>query len=142
MIGGYRAELDAARTRLAASPATVVETAAGPIEYLDVGHGPPVLWVHGVVGGCDQAPRMSQLYLGDGFRIIAVSRFGYLHSRLPGGLRRRGHADAELAALASDILGMGSRTAADRLCACAVARWLRAGLVGCWLVPKNWVEGP
>ena len=32
MIGGYRAELDAAHERLEGSPATVVETATGPIE--------------------------------------------------------------------------------------------------------------
>jgi pimeloyl-ACP methyl ester carboxylesterase len=108
VIGGYRDELDAARTRLVASPATVVTTAAGPIEYLDIGDGPPVLWVHGVVGGCDQAPRMTQGYLGDGFRIIAVSRFGYLRSPLPADSSAVAQADRYSALL--DVLGIARVT--------------------------------
>jgi pimeloyl-ACP methyl ester carboxylesterase len=53
------------------------------IEYVDNGQGLPILWVHGVVGGSDQGIGMSRMYIGEGFRIIAVSRFGYGLSPLP-----------------------------------------------------------
>jgi len=78
----YKRDLDAARSRVHASGSRVAETEHGPIEYVDWGDGPPVLWVHGVVGGSDQGPAMSQVYMGEGFRTIAVSRFGYLRSLL------------------------------------------------------------
>lgn len=61
----------------------VAESGHGPIEYIDCGNGLPVLWVHGIVGGADQSPGMVWTYLGGGFRVIAVSRFGYLQSSLP-----------------------------------------------------------
>jgi pimeloyl-ACP methyl ester carboxylesterase len=47
------------------------------------GRGTPVLWVHGVVGGSDQGPLWARRFLGEGFRVVAVSRFGYLGSPLP-----------------------------------------------------------
>jgi pimeloyl-ACP methyl ester carboxylesterase len=34
-------------------------------------------------GGADQGPATAQSYLGEGFRVIAISRFGYLGSPLP-----------------------------------------------------------
>jgi 2-hydroxy-6-oxonona-2,4-dienedioate hydrolase len=56
------------------------ETPLGKIEYMDYGKGQPILLVHGVMGGCDHGLDISQELFGDGFRIIAVSRFGYLGS--------------------------------------------------------------
>jgi pimeloyl-ACP methyl ester carboxylesterase len=79
----YRQDLAAARRRLRDCGSRSVETRLGPIECWIQGEGPPVLWVHGIVGGADQAPQSSQAYLGGEFRIIAVSRFGYLGSPLP-----------------------------------------------------------
>ena len=79
----YRRELAMAESRVRASGSQIAETGHGPIEYIDCGHGPPVLWVHGILGGVDQGPGMAQTYLGEGFRIIAISRFGYLQSPLP-----------------------------------------------------------
>ncbi len=79
----YRRDLAAARDRVEASGSSVVETRLGAIEASIFGEGPPVLLVHGVVGGCDQGRAMARAYVGDGFQIIAVSRFGYLRSPLP-----------------------------------------------------------
>jgi 2-hydroxy-6-oxonona-2,4-dienedioate hydrolase len=42
-----------------------------------------VVGVPGILGGADQAQQSSQAYLGPGFQLMAVSRFGYLGSPLP-----------------------------------------------------------
>lgn len=65
-------------SRLAATP-------AGLIEYAEGGSGPPVLVIHGSGGGFDQGALIAQAVLGDDFRWIAPSRFGYLRSELPEG---------------------------------------------------------
>lgn len=55
-------------------------TKAGPIEYAVVGEGPAVLSVHGVLGGYDQGLVVSKPLVDAGFKVIAVSRFGYLRT--------------------------------------------------------------
>jgi hypothetical protein len=40
---------------------TVVQTAKGPIEYAEIGHGPPVLLTHGDPGGYDQVYQVVKL---------------------------------------------------------------------------------
>lgn len=47
-----------------------------------MGRRPPVLLVHGVVGGCDVPPSWRAL-VPSGYRIIAPSRFGYLGAAMP-----------------------------------------------------------
>ena len=79
----YKRDLEAAKTRVRLSGSRMVDTTSGQIEYVAFGDGLPVLWVHGVVGGSDQGPQMTEAYLGKGFRTIAISRFGYLDSPLP-----------------------------------------------------------
>ncbi len=80
----YRRETRTAAARLAAG-SRVVETACGPVEYAVVGAGPPALVVHGGGGGYDQGLLFARfLGLSDRFRCVAVSRFGYLRSPLPG----------------------------------------------------------
>jgi pimeloyl-ACP methyl ester carboxylesterase len=59
---------------------TVVPSPYGDIEYLEGGEGTTVLVVHGSGGGYDQGELLAQAVLGDGFRWIAPSRFGYLGS--------------------------------------------------------------
>jgi pimeloyl-ACP methyl ester carboxylesterase len=100
----YRQDLAAARRRVAASGSHLAETAAGPVEYVNFGEGPPVLWIHGVVGGSDQGRGMVDAYLGEGFRTIAPSRFGYLRSTLPPEASPEAQADAYAALL--DTLGL------------------------------------
>jgi pimeloyl-ACP methyl ester carboxylesterase len=61
----------------------VVQTARGEIEYGEAGAGFPVLVVHGAGGGYDHSLLVGQFILGDDYRVIAVSRFGYLRSPAP-----------------------------------------------------------
>lgn len=79
----YKSDLKEQYRRISSLKSEIFETPAGTIEYLDYGSGQPVLLIHGVVGGCDQAADMSDSFFGEDFRIIAVSRFGYLKSPLP-----------------------------------------------------------
>jgi 2-hydroxy-6-oxonona-2,4-dienedioate hydrolase len=78
----YRKDLEAARARLDAQR-QVVDSPAGPIEFAESGDGPPVLVIHGAGGGFDQGLDLAAGFLGDGYRAIAPSRFGYLGSPIP-----------------------------------------------------------
>lgn len=60
----------------------MAETACGQIEYADSGSGIPVLSIHGSGGGYDQGLAVVES-LGEGFRVIAPSRFGYLNTPYP-----------------------------------------------------------
>lgn len=94
----YRRDRDAARARLAAVDRTAVETAYGAVEYAERGAGEPLLAIHAIFGGCDQA----LVSVGDMFpgrRVIAPSRFGYLGSALPPGATPADQADAFAALL-------------------------------------------
>jgi pimeloyl-ACP methyl ester carboxylesterase len=99
----YRHDLDAARARLAAVDRTVIQTGFGAVEYAERGAGEPLLAIHAVFGGCDQA-LLSVDDLFPGRRVIAPSRFGYLGSALPPGATPAGQADAYAALL--DALGI------------------------------------
>ena len=64
------------------------------IEYVQGGAGAAVLVVHGSGGGFDQGALIAGAVIGDGFRWIAPSRFGYLGSTLPAGATFETQADA------------------------------------------------
>ena len=98
----YRVDLDRARWRV--SMGTLAKTACGPIEYATVGNGPPVLVVHGAGGGFDQGLDMLGELAQHGFRVIAVSRFGYLRTPLPADASAQAQADAHACLL--DTLGI------------------------------------
>jgi pimeloyl-ACP methyl ester carboxylesterase len=64
----------------------IIQTANGTLEYADLGNGYPVLVVHGAGGGYDQGVLLSEIFFGEHaeeLRIIAPSRFGFLHTPLP-----------------------------------------------------------
>ena len=61
--------------------APIVMTAAGDVELEERGSGTPVLVVHGSPGGIDAARAMGRFLPEDRFRVIALSRPGYLCSR-------------------------------------------------------------
>ncbi len=105
----YLNDMAAARERI--STAQVINTAIGPIQYADVGHGTPVvLAIHGAGGGFDQGLFTAKGALGDdmedNYRIIAPSRFGYLGTPMPsdGDASPAAAADAHAALL--DALGI------------------------------------
>jgi len=86
-------DVQAARKRVTAG-SRMIETKFGRIEYGDAGRGEPVLMVHGAGGGYDQGLLLGDLFLGEGFRLIAPSRFGYLESPLPEDSSLEAQADA------------------------------------------------
>jgi pimeloyl-ACP methyl ester carboxylesterase len=97
----YRRDMNVARARVA-SGSQVVNTRCGSIEYADVGNGPPVLVVHGAGGGFDQGVELAQPLINSRFRVLAVSRFGYLRTPLPPDASPMAQADAHACLL--DVL--------------------------------------
>jgi pimeloyl-ACP methyl ester carboxylesterase len=64
----------------------IINTANGTLEYADVGSCYAVLVVHGAGGGYDQGVLLSKIFFREDnnqIRVIAPSRFGYLHTPLP-----------------------------------------------------------
>jgi 2-hydroxy-6-oxonona-2,4-dienedioate hydrolase len=101
----YRSEIRRARARVAAG-SRMLETASGPIEYAEVGEGRPVLVIHGAGGGYDQGLDLAAGLVRYGFRVIAVSRFGYLRTPLPKDASPAAQADAHAAVLDATIASM------------------------------------
>jgi 2-hydroxy-6-oxonona-2,4-dienedioate hydrolase len=90
---GYVADLERAERRIAVG-GSVAQTACGPIEYADVGEGPALLLVHGAGGGFDQGLELAGEIAEGGFRVITMSRFGYLGTPLPADASPQAQADA------------------------------------------------
>ena len=97
----YRKDIEAANQRID-DEAQLIDPAFGPIEFGESGDGPAVLVVHGAGGGFDQCLDLGRAFLGDGYRIIAPSRFGYLGTPLPADASAQAQADAHLRLL--DVL--------------------------------------
>jgi len=90
----YGRDIRRARARVRAG-GHVVDTACGPVEYaLAGGDGPAVLAVHGAGGGYDQGLDVADGLIERGYRVIAVSRFGYLRTPMPVDASPAAQADA------------------------------------------------
>jgi len=89
----YRRDIHQARERVSTG-SQIAQTPCGPIEYALAGDGPPVLVVHGAGGGFDQGLEIGDPLVNSGFRVIAMSRFGYLRTPLPGNASASAQADA------------------------------------------------
>jgi 2-hydroxy-6-oxonona-2,4-dienedioate hydrolase len=89
----YRRDVGRAYERVATG-GQIAQTRCGPIEYATEGDGPPVLVVHGAGGGFDQGLALGAATAREGFRVIAVSRFGYLRTPLPADGSAAAQADA------------------------------------------------
>ena len=89
----YRRAIHESRQRIA-SGSRIVATSYGPIEYSVVGDGPAVLVVHGAGGGFDQGLHFAKPLIDSSFRVIAMSRFGYLRTPLPKNASAAAQADA------------------------------------------------
>src|SRR5262249_25960266 len=83
----------------------LAQTPCGPIEYAIAGEGAPVLVVHGAGGGIDQGMDAAKGLAAAGFRVVAVSRLGYLRTPLPATASPEPQADAHACLL--DALGIG-----------------------------------
>ena len=78
----FRSDVRAAERRLAGN-SQLIHTRNGIMEFAEQGRGPPLLMIHGTGGGFDQGLFFSQSVIGNGIRVIAPSRFGYLRSSWP-----------------------------------------------------------
>jgi pimeloyl-ACP methyl ester carboxylesterase len=96
----YRHDVDPAYARISTG-SQIATTRCGPIEYAVRGEGPPVLVVHGAGGGFDQGLELADSVVRAGFRVIAVSRFGYLRTPLPADASAPAQADAHACLLDS-----------------------------------------
>ena len=79
----YSLDIRKAYDRLDDYQVESVDTAFGQMSYIDSGTGEPVLISHGIFGGYDQAIVTLNNLLGESYRKIAPSRFGYPGSDLP-----------------------------------------------------------
>jgi pimeloyl-ACP methyl ester carboxylesterase len=78
----FKRDMEAANERIAGD-SSVLRTDKYTIEYSVKGTGPPVLVLHGAGGGFDQGLWGGRTFLGEGYRLVSVSRFGYLNSERP-----------------------------------------------------------
>lgn len=69
-------------------------TPEGVMEFADRGEGPVALVIHGSPGGYDQGMVYGKELMKRGFRVIAVSRPGYLRTPLETGVTMEEQADA------------------------------------------------
>jgi len=92
-----------ARDRVAHG-SVLIATRCGPIEYQEAGAGSPLLAVHGSGGGHDQGMAFAAGLGSHGIRVIAMSRFGYLHTPMPAAASAAAQADAHVCLL--DALGI------------------------------------
>jgi len=95
----------ASATAHAAEGSTVHMTRCGAIEVQQAGGGIPMLMVHGSGGGHDQGMDWARPLTGEGIRVIAMSRFGYLRTPRPADASPEVQADAHVCLL--DALGIG-----------------------------------
>jgi len=94
----------ASATERASQGGVVLATRCGPIEVQQAGAGIPLLMIHGSGGGHDQGMAWAQPLVRRGIRVIAMSRFGYLHTPRPADASPEAQADAHICLL--DALGI------------------------------------
>ncbi len=68
----------------------------GPFEYSDSGEGDVILAIHGAMGGYDQSEILAEAIAPPGYRVIAVSRPGYLGTPISSGKSPENQADLYL----------------------------------------------
>jgi 2-hydroxy-6-oxonona-2,4-dienedioate hydrolase len=101
----YRQDIAGHEERIIRS-SEIADTPCGLIEYGELGDGEPILALHGAGGGYDQGLMIADL-IGDGFRVIAPSRFGFLNTPVP--------ADASVAAQADAYICLLDRLGVERV---------------------------
>jgi 2-hydroxy-6-oxonona-2,4-dienedioate hydrolase len=99
----YRHDLNA-KSQALVEKGEIAETERGSIEYAREGSGPAALVIHGAGGGYDQGLYLAHDLLGEGYDVIAPSRFGYLRTPIPDDASHSAQADAHAALL--DRLGI------------------------------------
>jgi pimeloyl-ACP methyl ester carboxylesterase len=100
----YRQDLAEAQQRIT-QRSQIARTPCGTIEYAVQGEGPAVLVVHGAGGGYDQGLLMSRRLAANGYKTVAMSRFGYLGTPMPPDASAEAQAEAHVCLL--DALKLG-----------------------------------
>jgi pimeloyl-ACP methyl ester carboxylesterase len=77
----------------------IAQTTRGPIEYASTGEDPAVMILHGIGGGYDQGLLVTRLNKENPFRLVSISRPGYLRTPLSTGATPEEQADAYAALL-------------------------------------------
>jgi pimeloyl-ACP methyl ester carboxylesterase len=103
VAGMYQGDLEREIERVSGG-SELAATRCGAIEFASLGEGPSVLVVHGAGGGFDQGLEVAQKLAAGGFRVLAMSRFGYLRTPLPADASPAAQADAHACLL--DHLGI------------------------------------
>jgi len=78
----FRIDMNNAIGKQKAIPSKVFASKFGDIEYLVKGDGPTILISHGITGGIDQGMGLADTYVGQNYRFLYISRFGYLKSSM------------------------------------------------------------
>lgn len=89
----YISDINRAYERISGK-STVITSPYGDIEYTTRGTGPYALVIHGSGGGYDQGELIAETVLGEQFKCIIPSRFGYLKSTFHEGATFDDQADA------------------------------------------------
>lgn len=79
----YVADMNRAYKRLGGYTVKTLKSEFGKMSYIDKGQGEAILISHGLFGGFDQGNFILEKFLGDQYRKISLSRFGYPGSKLP-----------------------------------------------------------
>jgi len=101
----YLSDIGRARARVSIG-SQIIATRCGNIEYADAGEGPAIVMIHGAGGGFDQGMALAGAFVPRGYRVIAMSRFGYLRTLAPEHVSIALQADAHACLL--DALGVRS----------------------------------
>jgi len=80
----FKSDIKDAHARIDSIQTKVYESKYGSIEYRLEGSGPTVIVLHGVTGGIDQGILLSKQFgfFNKGYRLLYISRFGYLKSEI------------------------------------------------------------
>jgi len=78
----YKKDITASRIKLNNYGSQIITTSFGKMSFVDIGKGETVLLSHGIFGGYDQGIESLNSILGDNYRKIVPSRFGYPGSEM------------------------------------------------------------
>jgi pimeloyl-ACP methyl ester carboxylesterase len=80
---GYKTTLKQNYVKLEKIESQIFDSKFGNIEYIVRGEGPTILVSHGISGGIDQGILLANNFLSSNYKLLIISRFGYLKSAFP-----------------------------------------------------------
>ncbi|WP_311406841.1 alpha/beta fold hydrolase, partial [Liquorilactobacillus uvarum] len=83
IVHQYHKDIKTAYKRLESYNIKTMATKFGIMSYVDEGKGEVILISHGIFGGYDQGSTSLNQVVGEQYRKVSISRFGYPGSKLP-----------------------------------------------------------